>query len=333
MMLRGKRRHPMFCGRISTSGVFENTSRSVCSPPGRQRRCRPLHGFTLVELLVVIGIVAVLVAMLLPALRRARDEAQRISCQSNLRQSYVLLLMYANDNKQWIPFPATGYPPNQVGPTDVLNVTDTSYPPGSPNTIPVKMNFYSGLYPRYTKSCRVWLCPAWDYDVSNNFNFWCAWMLNNGQTTPVHIMSYYYLPWISGCIAQWGVSDIVGHYGVRLTDRYTFYGYRYFSVKRTILLHDAVGTEPLAPLMSVTNHLNSRGNTPPYTGLPPSVAGGNVLYGDGQVEWIGWREKSQDPLGGIGGTRRSAITPTGITRFAKTTRPVHRSFPGSVGAL
>lgn len=63
-----------------------------------------LRAFTLVELLVVIGIISVLIAILLPALNRARGAAQTIACASNMRQVMQGLIMYANDNHGSLPY-------------------------------------------------------------------------------------------------------------------------------------------------------------------------------------------------------------------------------------
>jgi prepilin-type N-terminal cleavage/methylation domain-containing protein/prepilin-type processing-associated H-X9-DG protein len=69
----------------------------------RQRR----HGFTLVELLVVIGIIALLISILMPALNSARSQARLVQCQSNFKQIYNAVAIYANANQGLLPFAAT----------------------------------------------------------------------------------------------------------------------------------------------------------------------------------------------------------------------------------
>jgi prepilin-type N-terminal cleavage/methylation domain-containing protein/prepilin-type processing-associated H-X9-DG protein len=66
---------------------------------------RNRKAFTLVELLVVIGIITLLIAILLPVLRTARDQARRTTCASNMRQIYAAIVMYTNDNRQMLPYP------------------------------------------------------------------------------------------------------------------------------------------------------------------------------------------------------------------------------------
>ena len=57
------------------------------------------QGFTLVELLVVIGIIALFISVLMPALSKLREQANRVVCALNVRQFATVMIMYANDNK------------------------------------------------------------------------------------------------------------------------------------------------------------------------------------------------------------------------------------------
>ena len=114
----------------------------LSSAPGSSRRNRPA-AFTLIELLVVIAIIAILAAMLLPALVGAKEKSKRANCKSSLRQFSLALHMYGDDNGQRLPSGA----PNRPKPAD-------------DDHLPVISNLTSNAIVQYTATAQMLHCPS-----------------------------------------------------------------------------------------------------------------------------------------------------------------------------
>ena len=135
----------------------------LCISP--RSRATSRTGFTLVELLVVVGVIAVLIALLMPALSKARQQASRLRCMSSLRQLHIGLVCYVNDNDGYIPVAPTiaGVWQYDYGGWIPMIQKYVGYPVGT--TIPTASVFYC-----QEPATGTWSAPRykWTYAINRD---------------------------------------------------------------------------------------------------------------------------------------------------------------------
>ena len=133
----------------------------VVKPVSDKNHRRESPGFTLIELLVVIAIIAILAAMLLPALTKAKGKALQMGCLSNYRQLQICWQMYTDDNAGVMP------PNGGAGPSvsrGLVYTTPDSWLQGNAWLDTNSLNIQSGVLFNYNRSVGIYKCPA-DYST------------------------------------------------------------------------------------------------------------------------------------------------------------------------